>query len=364
MIFNGAPDYRRAIYLTLDREYDCDWYFIGIETDTKAAKEMDVSLLRHVGYLKPHTFIKSPISYTKGLYKLIIDKRYDTYLMAGDLWNVSVWIFCIMKNIFFRKKRIFFWTHGILRVRKWPINLLSKWFFKMPDLVFTYGDRAKQVMISEGLDGSKIWPIHNSLDYDEQIKLRGNITALYKEHFKNNNPTLVFIGRLTKVKKLDMLVKAVEILHRQRIEVNLTLVGDGTERASLESQVKQLGLSERVWFYGKCYEEIEKSELIANAVLCVAPGNIGLTAMDSLVYGTPCLTMDNFDLQMPEHEAIKEGITGSFFKENDVNDLAEKITDWLQNNQKRDLVRQDCYQEIDTRWNPNYQLKIIKEHLF
>ena len=363
LIFNGAPDYRRAIYLTLDREYDCDWYFIGIETDAKASKEMDVSLLKHVSYLEPYTFIKPPMSYTKGLYNLILDKRYDTYLMAGDFWNISIWIFCIMKNLFFRGKRIFFWTHGILRVRKWPINLLLKWFFKMPDLVFTYGDRAKQVMVSEGFVGDKIWPIHNSLDYDEQIKLRGNITSLYKKHFKNNNPTLIFIGRLTKVKKLNMVVEAVEILNRQGVDVNLTFVGDGAERASLESQVKSLGLSDRIWFYGKCYEEKEKSELLANADLCVAPGNIGLTAMDALVYGTPCCTMDNFGKQMPEHEAIKDGVTGTFFTENDVVDLANKIKSWLNNNLDREEIRQNCYQEIDNKWNPHYQIEILKKHI-
>ncbi len=363
MIFNGAPDYRRAIYQVLDKEFDCDWYFIGIETDAKAAKEMDVSLLRKVNRLKPGVFIRYPLSYTSGLYKLIHDKRYDTYLMVGDLWNISIWGACIIKKLFYKNKKIIFWTHGILRVRQWPFNILSKWFFNMPDLVFTYGDKAKKVMIGEGIDGEKIWPIHNSLDYDEQIKYRGNYSDIYRSHFNNDFPNLIFIGRLTKVKKLDMVVTAVKILHEQGVGVNLTLVGDGTVRQTLIQQVDDLCLSKSVWFYGKCYEEKEKSELLANADLCVAPGNIGLTAMDALVYGTPCCTMDNFGMQMPEHEAIKEGITGTFFREDDVVDLAMKIRMWLCKGLNREKIRQNCYQEIDERWNPRYQIKIIKDNL-
>ena len=38
----------------------------------------------------------------------------------------------------------------------------------------------------------------NSLDYDKQLELRNNIVAsnVYKEHFKNDNPTIIFYRSL------------------------------------------------------------------------------------------------------------------------------------------------------------------------
>ncbi len=70
----------------------------------------------------------------------------------------------------------------------------------------------------------------------------------------------------------------------------------------------------RIWLYGACYDEEIIGELIFNAQLCVSPGNVGLTAMHSLVYGTPVITHNNFSNQSPEFEAIIDGKTGSFSK--------------------------------------------------
>lgn len=362
MIFNGAPDYRRAIYQMLDDVYDCEWYFIKTKSDS-SANEMNLNLLKNVHTLNEFTFVHEPLSYQTGLLKLLFDKKYDKYFIAGSLWSLGIWSFCIAKKLFLPKKQIYFWTHGILRVREWPMNVISKLFFKLPDGIFTYGDRARSVMIGEGFEGNKIWPVHNSLDYDVQKSYRNNFSDIYIKHFGNNDPVFFFIGRLTVIKKLDMLVDAFKMLLDSGYNANLVFIGDGPVKDLLLSKVTDYDISDLVWFYGKCYNEREKSELIANADLCVAPGNIGLTAMDSLVYGTPCLTMDNYGKQMPEHEAILEGVTGSFFKEDDVEDLAKRMIAWLNNGMDRDDIRKNCYNMIDNNWNPYFQIKVIKEHL-
>lgn len=56
------------------------------------------------------------------------------------------------------------------------------------------------------------------------------------------------------------------------------------------------------------------AEFIYNADLCVSPGNVGLTAMHSLVFGCPVITHNCFEWQMPEFEAIQPGITGDFLR--------------------------------------------------
>ena len=160
-----------------------------------------------------------------------------------------------------------------------------------------------------------------------------------------------------------MIVNSVTDLKMQGIDVNLVFIGEGPEKELLISQAQGNGIQDRTWFYGPCYDEKEKSELISNADLCVAPGNIGLTAMDSLVYGTPVITMDNFDMQMPEFEAVKDGVTGAFFRENDNKDLTDKIKNWLFNGLDRAKVRKNCYNEIDSFWNPKYQIEIFRKYL-
>jgi glycosyltransferase involved in cell wall biosynthesis len=270
-------------------------------------------------------------------------------------------------SLLYRRKKVFIWTHGWYGKEKRIEKILKKIMFHLPNGgVFCYGNYARNLMIKEGFNSKKIFVIHNSLFYDKQIEIRNYLkeTCIYKNHFNNGNKNLFFVGRLTAIKKLDLILKAIIICRNRGTEYNLTFIGDGERADELKSLTKRLGIENQVWFYGSCYDEKELSSLIYNADLCVAPGNIGLTAMHSMVFGTPCLTHNDYPYQMPEFEAIKEGKTGTFFKRDDVNDLANKIDDWFKlNGAEREVVRKSCMDEIDREWNPYFQIEVLKKNL-
>lgn len=117
-----------------------------------------------------------------------------------------------------------------------------------------------------------------------------------------------------------------------------------------------------MWFYGACYDEKPNAELIYNADLCVAPGNVGLTAMHTMVFGTPVISHNDFKWQMPEFEAIHPNETGDFFEYKNTESLASTISNWFSvHKSDRAEVRRFCYHEIDTQWNPNFQIKVIRK---
>ena len=361
MFFNDLALYRKAIYKKLDDVYDCDWYIEEIDT---GVKEFNVSELKKVTRLSIHNF--GVFYIVKGLSNLL-KKDYDTYFMLGATRNLSLMLFCLKKKLFYPRKRIYFWTHGYYGKENW----LEKTFWKRPllkaaDGLFTYGDYAKRLMVEDGFDREKIFPIHNSLDYDTQLLLRNTVkrSNIYSEHFCNNSPVIIFIGRLTKIKKLDLLIDAISLLNQKGEKFNVVMVGDGSERAMLENRVTEKELNNQVWFYGACYNEKENAELVFNADLCVAPGNIGLTAMHVLMFGCPAISHNNFSLQMPEFEAIRPGQTGDYFEYGSPDNLAIKISKWFElNAERREEVREACYQEIDSNWNPRFQMEVIKAHL-
>ena len=280
---------------------------------------------------------------------------------------MSTWIFCILARIFKSHKKVYFWTHGWYGKENRIEKFLKYFFMNLPNGgVFCYGNYARELMINEGFDPEKLYTIHNSLAYDQQIKVREELkeTSLYKVHFGNNNKNLFFVGRLTPIKKLDQVLKAMAICRDRGINYNLTFIGDGEKADELKELAMELNLESQVWFYGSCYNEVELSLLIYNADLCVAPGNIGLTAMHSMVFGTPCITHNDFKWQMPEFEAIREGVTGMFFRRDDVENLAEKIDEWfITKGESRQDVREVCMKEIDEQWNPYFQIEVLKKNL-
>lgn len=364
VIYNRAAFYRTAIFLKIDQTYDCDWYFGQADG---AIKSMDYSLLNGKVTECERKKLPAGWAWQKGVVGLLGCKKYDIYLMLGQTKDLSTWVFCVLARLFHRKKYIYFWSHGFYGKETWAEHIIKKALFKMPNGgSFLYGNYARDLMIKDGFAPQKLFVIHNSLDHDKQVVIRNKlgITSIYTDYFGNNNPNLIFVGRLTKVKKLHMILEAMAILHDKGCEYNMTFIGDGEIGDELKKMTKELSLVKNVWFYGACYDEQKLGEMIYNADLCIAPGNIGLTAMHCMVFGTPALTHDDFSHQMPEFEAICEGKTGLFFKNNDINSLAESIKYWFeQKSKKREEIREACIKEIDEKWTPEFQIDVIKRNL-
>ena len=360
-IYNIAPHYRSAIFQLMDKELGCDFVFGDKVADIK---KMDYSLLNNK-VKEVHNVQFKHGYFQKGVPRLIC-ADYDTYIVLGETRCISTWLL-LLRSVCHPKKRIFLWSHGWYGKENRVKKLINKLFYSFCDGAFIYNERSRQLMIDGGISEKKLTTIYNSLDYDAQLPIRTSLskTSLYRDHFGNNNKTVVFIGRLTAVKRLNMLIEAIALLAQRGENFNVALIGDGVMRDDLERLVAEKGLQRQFWFYGACYDEKTNAELIFNADLCVSPGNIGLTAMHVLMFGCPAITNDDFNHQMPEFEAIKEGTTGSFFKHGDVHSLAESISNWFSNHKDdREEIRHACYKEIDTKWNPHNQIKILKEVLY
>lgn len=363
MIYNFAPHYREAIFRLIDAEYDCDWFFGDHVSNIKG---MDLSALKRAAIVHTCTFVRRPLYWQRGVVPLLFKKEYHTYFMLGELYCVSTWVVLVLRKLLFPEKRVYLWSHAWYgregRLKAW----LKKRFFRLAEGTFVYGDYAKRLMLREGFDESRLFVIHNSLSYDRQLSIRQQLqpTPLYKAHFNNSVPNLVFIGRLTQEKRIDWLLAALALLKKDGCLCNLTLVGAGEQEDVLRALVEEKGLAGQVWFYGACYDEERNAELLYNADLCVSPGNVGLTAIHSMMFGTPVATHDTFKFQGPEFEAIHEGLTGTFFEYASPLSIAEKVMAWLSSHEgKREEVRRACYAEIDRYWTPQYQIKVIKDHL-
>lgn len=359
-IFNMPSLYRETIYTMIDKEYDCDWYFDNEKTDISL---FDVGKLRNVHILKYKKLV-SRFYVMDGLLSMVLKRQnYNKYLMIGSPLCISLWGLCIWLKIFCPQKEVYFWTHGWYGKERFFERIVKKLFLNLADKILVYGNYAKELMIKEGFSPNKIFVIHNSLSYDTQLELRKEMknTSIYFDHFGNKNPILIFIGRLTSVKRLDMLIQAVSDLKDNKFMCNLIFVGDGPMKFELERKAKSLNIDQQVWFYGACYDEKINAELVYNADICVAPGNVGLTAMHTMMFGCPVITHNDFRYQMPEFEAIKPNITGDFFIRGCQRSLNTKIFEWFANNRtRREYIQQQCYNEIDSMWTPYFQMKIIK----
>lgn len=354
LIYNFAQHYRSGIFKELDSHFD---FFFGDKINSGIEK-LDYSLLSNFRTELKNIYLPiKPIYYQKGVINLVF-KNYTSFLILGEYYCLSNWLFVLLARV--RGKKVYMWTHGWYGNEGFIKSLIKKTFFNLSDGIFLYGEYAKRLMIERDFNGDRLHVIYNSLDYFQQIAIRSKIspTRILSSYFNNNYYNVIFIGRLTNAKKLDLALRALALLKDRGFGVNMVIVGSGPEQSNLRNIVKMLGLS--VWFFGASYDERQVAEFIFNSDLCVSPGNVGLTAIHSLTYGTPVVTHNSFEMQGPEFESIEEGVTGSFFEQGNVLSLADCIQSWLSTKQSfREETRLECYKVVETKYNPKFQVKKI-----
>ena len=360
-VFNIAPHYNEAIYLLMADELNCDFY-LGDHVSYNI-QLMDYAKLKNLRKVLENYYIVGNFYWQKGTLNLPF-KSYSGYILTGEPFCLSTWYILILNR--FLNKKSYLWTHGWYGKEQGLRKVIKKMFFKLADSFLLYGEYAKQLMINEGFKEEKLKVVYNSMDLYSQLKVREKLYSkpIFNEYFKNDYPVLLFIGRIETRKKVDLLIEVLSKLRFDGLMLNLVLIGKHSEDTNILKLISEFNLEDVIWDFGPCYEEEKLGELIYNADLCVVPGDVGLTAMHSMVYGLPVLTHNNFSNHGPEFEAIMPGLTGDFFEEDSLQSLAIKIKEWVcMEAERRKAIRMYCYEVIEKKYNPKVQIEILKRML-
>lgn len=134
---------------------------------------------------------------------------------------------------------------------------------------------------------------------------------------------LGFTGRLAYIKGADVLLHAMARLHSQGLPVRLVVVGDGAERASLETLAHQLGIGAITHFAGR----VPRAEIygaIKGFDIAAVPSReegFGLSALEAMGAGVPVVASSVDALQ----EVVLEGVTGLLCEADDFVGLADAL---------------------------------------
>jgi glycosyltransferase involved in cell wall biosynthesis len=292
------------------------------------------------------------------------DRRYHALILLADPNFASTWAAAALARL--RGTPVLFWGHGWLRCESGAKRAIRCAFFALSQRLLVYAERGKRLGVEAGFPAERITVVYNSLDVaraDAVIAAieSGALHSMDPRAFFADpaRPLLICTARLTQRCRFDLLLEAAALLAGEGRPVNVLLVGDGPERATLERLAMDRSLA--VHFFGACHDEERLGQMIYHADCTVSPGKIGLTAMHSLMYGTPVVTHGDLDAQMPEVEAVEPGRTGAFFRRGDAQDLAGTIARWLAAEMPRAQIRKAARAAIHAKWTPQGQARIIEQ---
>ncbi|WP_435988420.1 glycosyltransferase family 4 protein [Sulfitobacter sp. SH24] len=355
VIYSHFPHYRTAVF----NELACS---DGMSFEFFYDPAGITSTIKNGEFLSGHHALPvvqwRSFSWQRGAVKLVCSDQADAYIFLGNPYILSSWFAAFAARL--RGRPVLFWTHGWLRHEAGIKGLLRRVYYKLCTDLLVYGQRARRIGIEAGFPGTRIHVIYNSLDYEAQREIREKMLAerMLREGVDENKPYFLTVSRLVPEVRLDL---AIEALSKLPDEATLVIIGTGEERDALESLAKSLGVD--VHFLGAIYDEKRLAALFVDAIAVVSPGKVGLLAMHALAYGTPVITHDDFDYQMPEVEAIVPGKTGAFFKKGNSSDLAGVMAGFLKQTECdhcHESRRTIAIDTIEADYTPRIQAKRIR----
>jgi glycosyltransferase involved in cell wall biosynthesis len=148
-----------------------------------------------------------------------------------------------------------------------------------------------------GITAEKIDTVGNGIDVSRYrpAETRGRFRK--KFGIGKEDPVILYVGRLTNTKGLDLLVETISDLKNRLRALKLVLVGPDFGYASdLKRQVRDLKIEDCTLFTGPI-DENDKIEAYVDADVFVTPSFTGfpLTFLESCACGTPIVTTNNAD---------------------------------------------------------------------
>jgi glycosyltransferase involved in cell wall biosynthesis len=146
--------------------------------------------------------------------------------------------------------------------------------------------------------------------------------------------TIAYVGRLEPYKRVDVMLAAAAQLRQRFGDLELIVIGRGSDRPRLERLAAEHGLADRTRFVG-FVDDAERDRLLGAARVCVCPSmkeGWGLTVIESNALGTPVVATNAPGLR----DSVIDEKTGFLVAEGDVAAFARRIGQILSNDRLAD----------------------------
>ena len=168
-------------------------------------------------------------------------------------------------------------------------------------------------LIRRGLDASDITVIRNGVALED----------LGPAANRFGDPTVAYLGRLKKYKRVDLVLQALALLRDRGMEVKLIVAGKGDARQALEETARGLGIRDSVRFAGFVPDH-EKRDILAGSwvhALTSPKEGWGIASVEASACGTATVASDSPGLR----ETVRHGETGLLVPHGDVEALADAL---------------------------------------
>jgi L-malate glycosyltransferase len=164
---------------------------------------------------------------------------------------------------------------------------------------------------------------------------------------------ILFSGRLTRDKKVDLLIRAVGSMRKEFPDIRVIIAGDGSEKDRLQKLTRQCDLDNNIIFLGFTHDDDKLISLMKSSRIFASPSmreGFGMAAIEALTCGLPVVTINSSKNAVKDLISDKTGIISDANPES----FAEALLECLK---RRDIMTGHCKNIAENYdWN-----KIVQE---
>ena len=189
------------------------------------------------------------------LFLSLIKNRNDYDLLHIHTPNLAAFVgalagFLLKRPVLVKNRGVSEFEHIRKTFRgRFRIKLMDLWYANW----LVLNKEGERLLVELGVSFDKIYHGRNGVDtslyqpIDSELrKLRRAEAGLKEDAF-----VVTFVGRMIKIKQVDVLIRAWAKVCKQIPDAVLLLIGEGEEKDALQNLVQRIGVDENVWFIGK-----------------------------------------------------------------------------------------------------------------
>lgn len=214
-----------------------------------------------------------------------------------------------------------------------------KWFYEQLDLLYVNSEGYRRAWIDRGIPAERIRILPRGLDTTLFHPSRRDPDFWPKRGLARGKIVLLYLGRISKEKDLDVIVSAWTKLHRD--DLALAFVGDGPYRKELSALLPE------ATFTGYL-AGLDLARAYASSDIFVFPSTtdtFGNVILEALASGVPCIVSD----QGGPKDLIEPGKTGFITRALDAEDFARAVEQLATNSDLRHAMSIEAHRAVQTR---------------
>ncbi|HLA71759.1 MAG TPA: glycosyltransferase [Steroidobacteraceae bacterium] len=306
---------------------------------------------------------KFDIGAMRRVLKLLREKNIDVYhghCYKSDLYGLILSRFHKMKLVTTAHGPLasfkFFWASKNWRVR-YLYDQIDLRLLKHYDLVLMVSDTMREIISRYGVDPQRMMWIRNAID-SKYFQRSGAPDAAFRAELGIPPGATVVgaVGRLNGEKDYPNMLRAAQILLKQRPDLYFVIAGKGELEPELKALAAELGVAQRVIFMGHFHDVRKVFELMDLYVLSSTREGLPNTVLEAMAMGVPIVSTDVDGVK----EAVSDQREAFLVPAQDSVKLAEGIARMLDDRVLRERLARDARAKVETDFSFAHRTRTIE----